>query len=272
MARLRRFHFRGALCISLCIIGFCGVRADNKPTVASISLCTDRLVMALADRGQIVSLSYVAADSKSMIRTAAESIHLNRGRLEELLALEADYILASEFNDARLLGRLSTFGKDVIKIVSARTLDQAKQNIRSISTLLGQPARGLLMIRKLDGIGQLGKNPARPRTLLLGANYYISGKNTLASSIIEIMGYRNIAHLAGILDYGQISIEQIIKLNPQVIIISKYSNDYSRAQSVLRHPVMQGLSKRTKIIYVPTREWICGDEALLRASKRLVVH
>ncbi len=244
--------------------------ADNRPRVASINLCTDRLVLALADQAQIVSLSYVAADPNSMIHTAAEQMNLNHGRLEELLALDVDFILASEFDDPRLLQRLGEFGISVRQFAAARTVNQARHNIRLMSEILMQPERGALLLDKLNSINQLEKITGKPRTLLLGANNYISGKDTLASNIIEIMGYWNIADEANVTDYGRVSIEQVIDLNPQVIILSKYSDDYSRAQFVLHQPVLQDLGNKVTVISVPTREWICGDEALVQASKRLV--
>lgn len=257
-------------CFIFSVILTCSARADSMPAVASINLCTDRLVLALADKDQIVSLSYVAADSNSMIRTAAAKTDLNHGALEELLALDVDYILASEFDDARLLTRLREFGNDVRQFTAARTLDQAKQNISLMAKLLNQHERGALMIEELDGIHQLDKFPGKPRTLLLGANNYISGKNSLASSVIEAMGYRNIADEVSVSDYGRVSMEQIIDLKPRVIIVSKYSDDYSRAQSVLQHPVLQHLSSKVTVISVPTREWICGDRALVQAATRLM--
>lgn len=254
-----------------CTFAVAAALAEKKPTVASINLCTDRLLLALADQEQIVSLSYLAADPNSMIQTAAKNIDLNQGRLEELLALDVDYILASEYDDARLVERLGVYGKNVRQFTDARTIDQAKENIRLMSGLLKQSARGALMSGKLDGIDQYKKISGLPRTLLLGANNYISGKNTLASNLIEQMGYRNIAGEVKISDYGRISMEQLIDLNPQVIVVSKYSDAYSRAQSVFQHPVLQGLARKLTVISVPTREWICGDEALLQAAKRLAL-
>ena len=255
-----------------CALLFVNVQASDKPTVASINLCTDRLVLALADREQIISLSYVAADPNSMMQTAAADLHLNQGRLEELLTLDVDFILASEYDDGKLLTRLGDLGKQVRQFKAGLSIDQAKQNIKLMAELLDQSERGELMINDLDNIGQFDKIPNRPRTLLLGANNYISGKNSLASNLIEMMGYKNIADEVNITGFGRISMEQVIDLNPQVIVVSKYSDDYSRAQSVLQHPILQGLSKKVIIIKVPTREWICGDRGLINAAKRLMPH
>ena len=246
------------------------LNANDKPTVASINLCTDRLVLSLADPEQIVSLSYVAADSNSMMQTADPNVELNQSRLEELLILDVDYIFASEFDDPKLLNQLGDYGHEVRQFKAQRSIAQAQQNIKAMAQILEQPHRSDRLIKRLETIRQLDKVSNKPRTLLLGANNYISGKNTLASDVIETLGYINIANEVNVTDYGRISMEQIIELDPEVIIVSKYSDDYSRAQSVMQHPVLQRLSKKAKIIYIPTREWICADGALLNAAKRLV--
>ena len=235
-----------------------------------MNLCTDRLVLALADPGQIRSLSYLAVDPHSMIKIAAQEIPLNHGRLEEMLVLEADYIFASEFDDSRVIDRLRQYGKDVRQLPAARTIADAKSNIQTIALLLGQVERGESLIEKLNGIKKSTGLRPKNKAIILSANNYISGENSLSSHLIELLGFKNIATEARISDYGQISIEQAIDLQPEVIFLNKYSDDYSRAQAVLNHPVLKHLSEQVKIYYVPTREWICGDTGLVLAAERLM--
>ena len=260
------------MAVFICCAGLTvNVQASDKPTVASMNLCTDRLALALADREQIISLSHVAADPNSMMQIAEPGMQLNNGSLEELLALDVDHFLTSEFEDRKLLNRLSDFGKQVSQFKAELTIDQSKQNIKRLAALLDQSERGELMIREIDQIRRFDKIPNKPRTLLLGANNYISGKNTLPGNLIESLGYVNVADEVNVTGFGQISTEQVIALNPQVIVISHYSDDYSRAQSVLQHPVLKRISENVKIINIPTREWICGDRALIDAAKRLML-
>ncbi len=235
-----------------------------------MNLCTDRLVLALADPQQIRSLSYVAVDPHSMIKTAAQDIPLNHGRLEEMLVLDVDYIFASEFDNARIISRLRQYGKQVEQIPAARSIDDANANILYISKLIDQEKKGKSLVEQLNGIKKSAALREKNRTIILGANNYISGENSLASHLIETLGFKNIAAEARVSDYGQISIEQTIDLQPEVIILNKYSDDYSRAQAVLEHPVLKHLSEQVKIYYVPTREWICGDTALVQAAERLM--
>ncbi len=235
-----------------------------------MNLCTDRLVLALADPDQIRSLSFVAVDPNSMVKVAAKDIPLNHGRLEEMLAVDADYIFASEFDDPRTIERLRLFGKDVRQFPAARTINDAKVNIQAMAELMDQTELAEHLIQQLSKLVGFAKPREKNRTIILGANNYISGKNSLASHLVETLGFKNIAAEAKISDYGQISMEQAIDLRPDVIIVNKYSEDYSRAQAVLQHPVLKHLNQQVDIYYVPTKEWICGDTALLQAANRLM--
>ena len=52
----------------------------DLPTVASINLCTDQLVLAIADPAQILTVSWLAADAEeSMLAESAAKHTLNYG-------------------------------------------------------------------------------------------------------------------------------------------------------------------------------------------------
>ncbi|MGB0498119.1 MAG: ABC transporter substrate-binding protein, partial [Rubricella sp.] len=68
--------------------------------VVSINLCTDILVLQLADPGQIAALTFLATDPRSSILAEeAAGFPLIRGRAEEVFALDPDLVLAGAFSD-----------------------------------------------------------------------------------------------------------------------------------------------------------------------------
>src|SRR6185436_10957095 len=65
--------------------------AAPLPTVASINLCADQHVLALADPEQILTVSWLAADpEESMLASEARLHTLNYGTAEELLNFAPD--------------------------------------------------------------------------------------------------------------------------------------------------------------------------------------
>jgi iron complex transport system substrate-binding protein len=71
------------------------VGALAQPTVASINLCTDQLLLSIAAPEQILSLSWLSADpEESMLAAAAGRYPLNYGTAEELLRIGAEVVIA----------------------------------------------------------------------------------------------------------------------------------------------------------------------------------
>ena len=64
--------------------------------VVSINLCTDQLLLLIAQRSQIASVSYLARDPMiSHLADQAQGIPINHGLAEEILPLEPDLVLVS---------------------------------------------------------------------------------------------------------------------------------------------------------------------------------
>ena len=73
--------------------------AEAKPRrIVSINLCADQLLLMLAGRENIVSLSYFATNPEiSYMAEAAHGIPVNHGRSEEILLLRPDLVLTGPF-------------------------------------------------------------------------------------------------------------------------------------------------------------------------------
>ena len=90
-------HVRGpVLAAAVSALGLAGGCARAAaPAVASINLCADQLVLALADPEQILTVSWLSADpEESLFATAAARHPLNYGTAEELLRFHPDVVIA----------------------------------------------------------------------------------------------------------------------------------------------------------------------------------
>jgi iron complex transport system substrate-binding protein len=69
--------------------------AEPLPRVASINVCTDQHLLALADPEQILTVSWLAADpEESLMASEARRYTLNYGTAEELLKFAPDASIA----------------------------------------------------------------------------------------------------------------------------------------------------------------------------------
>ena len=105
-------------------------RAD-LPRVASINICTDQLLLALADPEQIVGLSPYSRDAaRSWAAEAAKRYPQLSGEAEDVLILKPDIVVAGRFTKRATRELLKEKGLRVVEFDAARSLDDAKRQIR----------------------------------------------------------------------------------------------------------------------------------------------
>ena len=110
--------------------------------VVSSNLCTDQLVLALADRSQILSLSPLARDPTiSFLATDAAELPMNGGRGETIVFSGADLVFAGPDSHLRR-GLLEGQGLPVVVLDTWRDLAHGSERIRNVASRLGHPERG----------------------------------------------------------------------------------------------------------------------------------
>ena len=104
--------------------------AQAPSRVVSINLCTDQLLMALAEPGQITAVSrWARRPDMSFLAAKAQSIPVMRGSAEEVLRLRPDLVLAGTFSGTATRALLVQQGIRVEAFAPPRNLDEAKVEI-----------------------------------------------------------------------------------------------------------------------------------------------
>ncbi len=246
--------------------------ADRPQRVVSMNLCTDQLVMLLADRARIASVSYLAADPRSSVLAARTAgLHLNHGLAEEILPLGPDLVVAGAVTTRPTVFLLRKLGYPVIDVPVANGLDDIRANIRRVAAALGEPARGARLIADFDRRLGPPAPPAgrRPLAALYWANGWTSGRGTLASAIVTASGFRNLADGLGIAGTGQLPLETLLAAAPEVLITGRVRDGPARANEVFRHPALRRAFAGKPVVRVPDRFWICGTPFVAEAIARL---
>src|SRR5438067_3348422 len=69
-----------------------------KPTrIVSMNLCTDELVLRLADRKNIASVTWLARGGSSNVSELAAQVPINHGLAEEIIPLDPDLVIAGVY-------------------------------------------------------------------------------------------------------------------------------------------------------------------------------
>ena len=249
--------------------------AASLPHIASMNLCTDQLLISLADPGQIMGLSrYALQQFESFSADDAKRFRILSGGAEDILELHPDIVVASQFDKRSTRELLKEKGVRLVEFAVPRNLDEVKAQIREMGDLVGHPDRASAQIARLDGaVAQARQTVARRhyRVLPLSRRGWVSGRDSLLSALLAETGLFNAAGDLGIASGGFASLEAIVNLKPDLIVVSDAGDratDDGRA--FLLHPALERFYPPSRRIVIPERLTVCGGVMLTDALDRLI--
>lgn len=248
--------------------------AENLPRIASINLCTDQLLMTLAVPQQILGLSPFSRDpSQSWDAVKAAQFRRLSGEAEDVLILKPDIVVAGDYTKRTTRELLKDKGLRVEEFTYPRSLDEVKDQMRRMGDLVGHPDRAANEITKLDvAIADARKAAAQKnyRVLVLSRRGWVTGGDSLANSLLNATGLKNAAGDFGFEFGGFASLETIISLKPDLLLVSDNGNvAEDEGQAFLLHPALEKFYPASKRIALPERLTVCGGPMLAEALKQL---
>src|SRR6202051_3943336 len=195
--------------------------AADLPRIASMNVCTDQLLIPLADPEQILGLSRYSRDRfESWAADDASRYKILSGGAEDILVLRPDIVVASLFDKRSTRELLKANGLHLAEFTVPRNLDEVKAQIRQMGDIVGHPDRATAEITRLDAA------IARARLVVADKHYsvlplsrrgWVSGSDSLVSSLLTETGLYNAAGDLGIALGGDASLEAIVSLKPDFI-------------------------------------------------------
>jgi iron complex transport system substrate-binding protein len=257
----------------LCLIGAAPVSAAERPhRVTSLNLCTDQLLVALADPDDIASLSPLARDPGiSGVAAGADRWPDNRASAEEILREQVDLVLAEPGGAGPTVELLKRLGVRVETVPMVDRLDQIAPTVRQVADVLGQSERGDALIRAMERqLAEIPPPTERVTALLYEANGWTVGKGTLSDDVLKAAGFVNQAERLGVSGYGAVSLERLLADPPDLLIENRYRvGEISLAETLLDHPAFR--HTKLKRINIPDRMLICGTPAIADAALALAI-
>ena len=249
--------------------------AEKPRRIVSMGLCTDQLLLMLADPEQIASVSVWARDSNmSYMIDAVGDIPLNRASIEEIVGFEPDLVVASDFVAWDTVNFLRNLGYPVKQVPVVTSVDQIYDLLHRFGAWTGHPQRARQMIeqmrRRLDAIeARYATRPARS-VIIYSPNGFTVGADTLEHDLFLRAGYRNLAAEMGISGFEAISLERLVAADPDVLQIDRsLSPQDSLATAALSHPVLEKLIRHRENLEIPTRLRICGGPMIVDAIEMM---
>lgn len=245
--------------------------APSKPRrIVSLNLCTDELVLRLADHENIASVTWLSRDpTYSNVARLAARVPINRGLAGEVIPLDPDLVVAGVHTARTAAALLKRAGFPVLEIEVPRSLDDVRAQIRQLAKAVGEPDRGERMIADMDARLAVfaAATPRTPRrALVLDPNGFTTGAGSLVDQIITAAGLTNVAAGLGLGSYARIPLEIAATSGADVFIVNgRRDGPASLATELLQHPILAKLPHRTEPVVLPSRLWTCGGPAVLEA-------
>ena len=249
--------------------------AAGLPRIASMNVCTDQLLLSLADPGQILGLGRFSRDAwQSFAAVDARRYPTLSGGAEDVLVLKPDVVVASLFDKRSTRELLKEKGLRLAEFAVPRNLDEVKAQIREMGDIAGHGDRAAAEIARLDAAMARARRAVTDkhyRVLPLSRRGWVTGRDSLVSSLLTETGLFNAASDLGAGSGGFASLEAIVNAQPDFLLVSEAGDraeDDGRA--FLLHPALERLYPPQKRIVIPERLTVCGGVMLADALDVLV--
>ncbi|MGO9769237.1 MAG: ABC transporter substrate-binding protein [Roseiarcus sp.] len=248
--------------------------AGGPRRIVSINMCMDELVLRLADRDAIASITWLSQDPRNAnMADVAKGLPVNNGLAEEALSYRPDVVLAGAFTERSTVALLEQVGARIVEFPVPETLEGVRRQIREVAALIGEPERGEALVADIDrrlARISVDANRAPLSAIILRPNGYTVGPGSLVDEILRRAGMVNLAARLDVGAYQQIPLERLALLDADVLIVdSEGFAEPSLATAALSHPIVAALARRLKVVTLPSRLWTCPGPGVVEAVQRL---
>jgi iron complex transport system substrate-binding protein len=242
--------------------------------IVSINMCTDQLLLDLAKPSQIAGLSPFARDKKlSWFAAKAEGLPLLSGTAEEIITIKPDLIVADRYTKRATREFIRARGAPLEEFDTVLTLAESRRQILRFGDITGAKQRAAERVAELDAALAALKAVALTsglRVLPLSRRGWVAGGRTLISELLSEAGLRNAADDLGFKNGGFASLETIIALKPDALLISTDEhNAEDQGAAMLLHPAIRNAFPAERRIVLAENLTICGGPMLAEAMRVL---
>ena len=240
---------RRLILVALCVLALAaGLRAAGPARIVSTSPSITETLFALGLGDKVVGVSAYCR-FPPQVATLPKVGSFLKPDAELIAGLRPDLVVVHEVGNG-LDRRLASLRIPFI-VVERGTLASAYSSMRQIAAAAGVPERADVLVadvqRRLDAIRREGSARPKPRVLfIIGrrpgqlADLIGIGPGSYINELIEIAGGINVMAIAGQPEYPRISMETVLRLNPDVIVDTVDMGD-TDAERRERQPVNERL-------------------------------
>jgi len=254
---------------AMAILGSCAAvpvahRAAHHPTIVSLNPCTDAILAEVTAPGQLLAVSHYSHDARatSMPLTEARRLPATGGTVEEVLALDPDVVVASDFLDPAAARAFRRLGIRVETVAIASSVAESEAQVRRLSQLAGEPARGKQLVAQIDSaVAAAHRSGKRLTALVWQEGGLVPGPGTLVSQLLANSGFASMSAARGLGQGAYLPLEQVLADPPRVVIAA--GDERMEHHPALRHLMGVRYARlEPNLLY-------CGGPTIPRLAARL---
>ena len=201
------------------------VKVGNKETlVASQNLLSDRILYLLGEKAmkQTVLVSALA-DSQRYSTVAglwSDSVPRSDFLGESILRSKANLVFVTPYSNPNVVKLLKSSDLKVVTLPFLRGFDSFSESVDIIAKNVNLEKDGKRLIKKFEEMLSKYKKPKSSITVLSYVDGLTAGKNTFWDDSLSLTGYRNLAAEKGVIEYQPLTVEQLLRWSPDIIVIN----------------------------------------------------
>ena len=244
--------------------------AAEPRRIVSLDYCADQYVLQFSDREDILALSPDAEKHFSYLRNQATGLAKVRPRTADILALEPDLVVRSYGGDPGVTEFLERAGVSVIQLGYPRSLEDVREEVLRIGSLLGEPEKARAVVDDMDERLSAIRNGdgTAIEVLYVTPGGVSAGRETLINEMFEAAGMRNYLKRSG---WHDVPLEQLAYDRPDLVAAAFFESDRSHtgSWSAARHPLARDRLHDVPVVPFEGAWTSCGAWFLVEAIEAL---
>lgn len=216
-----------------------------RPTkIASTTEGTDEILTGLVPKKDIALVTTQSSEVgfSNVVPLVKGIPAISAVSAEPVIAVHPDLVLMASYNKPGVVQQIEQAGAPVYEFANFNSVPEIEQNILILGKLVDEQSKAQQMVNrvqsKIGAVKQAVKGLTKPTVLDYSSYGYAGGSGTTIQNIIADAGGVNVA--AQLHGWVSITPEEVVKMNPQVIIDSTDGPAFK--QKLLSDPALQSVS------------------------------
>lgn len=240
--------------------------------IASVNLCADQLLVALASADRVAALGPFARDSNiSFFSSHAQKFATVSGRSEDLLSIQVDAIAVGPFDNKFMRAMLARRSIKVITVEQWTSLAGVRRGVQTFAEQIGETDKGAELVSEIDtaliDLDRLANRLPMRSFLVLHRRGFV-GQADIVAEILERAGLTNSGRNSPM---RFLSVEAVIAERADFLVVTgRDLKAEDRGLELLEHPALRRLYPDERRITAPDHLTICAGPATPDLIRHLI--